>query len=60
MGQAKHNPISIAAKKGELPPKPETMSKRECQRLVLAQVQIGLAAKTGMPLGMLNGPYSNR
>lgn len=37
MGQHKHNPTAIAAKKGELPPKPQKMSKRESERLLYAK-----------------------
>lgn len=37
MGQHKHNPTAIAAAKGELPPKPKKMSKRESDRLLYAK-----------------------
>ncbi len=39
MGQHKHNPTAIAAKNGELPPKPKKMSKRESDRLFYAKCQ---------------------
>ena len=39
MGQHKHNPTAIAAKNGELPPKPKHMSKREYERLLYAKCQ---------------------
>ena len=39
MGQHKHNPTAIAAAKGELPPKPKKMSKRESERLFYAKCQ---------------------
>lgn len=39
MGAHKYNPIAIAAKKGELPPKPPKMSKRERERLMYAKCQ---------------------
>lgn len=39
MGQHKHNPTAIAAKNGELPPKPKKMSKRETERLLHAKCQ---------------------
>lgn len=39
MGEHKHNPTAIAAKKGELPPKPKKLSKKECERLVFKAVQ---------------------
>lgn len=35
MGQHKHNPTAIAAKNGELPPKPKPMGKREAERLLM-------------------------
>ena len=37
MGQHKYNPTAIAAAKGELPPKPKKMSKRESERLLYAK-----------------------
>lgn len=37
MGQHKHNPTAIAAKNGELPPKPQKMSKREAERILYAK-----------------------
>lgn len=39
MGAHKHNPTAIAAKKGELPPKPKnkTMSEKEFRRIVYAK-----------------------
>jgi hypothetical protein len=39
MGQHKHNPTAIAAKNGELPPKPKQMSKREAERLMYDKCQ---------------------
>lgn len=39
MGQHKHNPTAIAAKKGELPPRPKPMGKREAERLITARIQ---------------------
>ena len=42
MGQHKHNPVAIAAKKGELPPKPKKMSKRELDRLLYSKCQEAL------------------
>ena len=39
MGQHKHNPTAIAAKNGELPPKPEKLSKRERDRIMYAKCQ---------------------
>jgi hypothetical protein len=39
MGQHKYNPTAIAAKNGELPPKPKKMGKRESERLLYAKCQ---------------------
>lgn len=36
MGEHKHNPTAIAAKKGELKPKPKGMGKREAERYLRA------------------------
>lgn len=38
MGQHKFNPTAIAAKNGELPPKPKGMSKRDKDRLLMAAI----------------------
>lgn len=38
MGQHKYNPTAIAAKNGELPPKPKGISKRERNRLLMAVI----------------------
>mgnify|MGYP003571672194 CR=1 FL=1 len=34
MGQHKYNPTAIAAKKGEIPPKPKKIGAREMDRLI--------------------------
>ena len=39
MGHHKHNPTAIAAKKGELPPKPKKMGKREAERLLVHEIE---------------------
>lgn len=39
MGQHHFNPTAIAAKNGELPSKPEKMSKRESERILLAEIR---------------------
>lgn len=39
MGQHKYNPTAIAAKKGELPPKPYQLSKREIERRMRRMVE---------------------
>ena len=38
MGQHKYNPTAIAAKNGELPPKPKGTSKRERERLLMKMI----------------------
>lgn len=46
MGEHKHNPTAIAAKKGELPTKKKPISKRERDRLIYVELhkRLGLAA----------------
>ena len=39
MGEHKHNPTAIAAKKGELPPKKKPMSKRKMEALMRKKIQ---------------------
>lgn len=39
MGQHKYNPVAIAAKNGDLPPKPPKLSKAEQERLMYAKCQ---------------------
>ncbi len=39
MGQHKTNPTAIAAKRGEIPPKPKSLSKRESERLLMQAVR---------------------
>lgn len=39
MGHHKHNPAAIAAKNGELPPKPKKMGKRERERLLIREIE---------------------
>lgn len=38
MGQHKYNPTAIAAKNGELQPKPKGLSKREMDRLLMKMI----------------------
>lgn len=38
MGQHKYNPTAQAAKRGELPPKHEKMSKREVESIVFTEI----------------------
>lgn len=56
MGQHKYNPTALAAKRGELPPKPPRMGKREWERRAMALI----AEKTGLnriTKAMGGGPY---
>lgn len=39
MGEHKTNPVAIAAKRGELPPKPKPLSKRETERLLMQEIE---------------------
>lgn len=39
MGQHKHNPTAIAAKNGEMPPKPKKMGKRERERMLIREIE---------------------
>lgn len=39
MGQHKTNPTAMAAKRGEIQPKPKPMSKRETERLLMQAVR---------------------
>ncbi len=39
MGQHKYNPTAIAAKNGEIPPKPPKMSKREREAALYAAME---------------------
>ena len=44
MGQHKHNPTAIAAKNGELPPKPPKMTKREKERIIYSEIEAKMCA----------------
>lgn len=39
MGQHKTNPVAMAAARGELPPRPPKRSKREVDRMILAEIE---------------------
>ena len=45
MGQAKHNPTAIAAKEGKLPPKPNKISKRAWEQMIIDQLPQLLLSK---------------
>ena len=57
MGQHKTNPIAIAAKNGEIPPRAPRMSKADTDRLLYLHVKSVLAGRTGLPDYILNGLY---
>ena len=42
MGQHKYNPTAIAAKNGEIPPKPKPPSKREREAIAYASFQAAM------------------
>lgn len=39
MGQHKTNPTAMAAKRGEIQPKPKPMSKRKAERLLMQEAE---------------------
>ena len=50
MGQAKNNPTALAAKRGELPPKPVPISKSELQRSLYMEIRKKMVDKLGLPI----------
>lgn len=48
MGQHKRNPTAIAAKNGELPPKPKPIGKREAERLLMYEIGREIERRTGI------------
>lgn len=62
MGQHKYNPTAIAAKSGELPPKPPRPGKREREAMLHAEMlqalhKKGLAAPLMMAEAIADAPY---
>lgn len=49
MGQHKRNPVAIAAKKGELPPKKPKMSKADRDRWIYARCMEAVYQSLGVP-----------
>lgn len=45
MGQHKYNPTAIAAKNGELPPKPERPSKRATERALYQAIYASMLSR---------------
>lgn len=39
MGHHKHNPTAIAAKNGDIEPKPQKLGKRERERLLIREIE---------------------
>lgn len=48
MSEHKHNPTAIAAKNGELPPKPKPIGKREAERLLMYKIRREIERRTGI------------
>lgn len=48
MSEHKRNPTAIAAKNGELPPKPKKMGKREAERLLMYKIRREIERRTGI------------
>lgn len=57
MGEHKHNPNVIAAKNGELPPKPRKMSAAERQMLLYSRIQSEVLKRTGLAPNILPEKY---
>ena len=58
MGQHKYNPTAIAAKNGEIPPKPKPLSKIEREAMIYAAFQCAMHDKgllTPFDMNMLLG-----
>ena len=55
MGEHKYNPTAIAAKNGELSPKPKKMSKRELEALMYSRIKSEIVKRTGLGPGMIQG-----
>lgn len=56
MGKHKTNPVVQLAKDGKLPPKTQTLGKRETERLVQATLRNNLYGRFGIDL-LRMGPY---
>lgn len=59
MGQHKYNPVAIAAKKGELPPKPKKPSKRERDIYLHNAVENALRKAVGIAPSDLVDTYTD-
>ena len=59
MGQHKYNPTAIAAKNGELPPKPKKPSKRERERDLYNAVENAMRKVVGVAPSDLLDTYTD-
>ena len=48
MSEHKRNPTAVAAKNGELPPKPKPIGKREAERLLRYEIGCEIERRTGI------------
>lgn len=58
MGEHRHNPTAIAAKSGELSPKPPRLSKRQQDALLIAKIE-EVTGIQEIRKAMRNGGYTN-
>lgn len=54
MGQHRFNPTAQAAKRGELPPKPPKMGRRESERWLRAEIMGYLMRKVPETMGIIS------
>jgi len=54
MGQHRYNPTAQAAKRGELPPKPKKMGRRESDRWLRAEIMGYLMRKVPGTMGIIS------
>lgn len=59
MGQHKYNPVAIAAKNGELPPKPKKPSKREREAALQNAVENAMRKVVGVAPSDLFDTYTD-
>lgn len=57
MGQHKYNPTAQAARRGELPPKPVKIGRRESDRRMMALIDTYMLCRTGISPGIIGGLY---
>ena len=59
MGQHKYNPVAIAAKNGEIPPKPKKPSKREREAMLQNAVENAMRKVCGVAPSDLLDTYTD-